>query len=233
MATLLSVLVPVYNEEKTLPLVLEKINQVNLPWTTEVIIVDDGSTDGSAHLLERLSASSYNFRLKKAFHPQNKAKGAAVVTALSLAEGEVVIIQDADLEYSPQDWEALLRPVLENKADVVYGSRFLTGSKPKPWLNRWANQFLTKLTNLLTGLNLTDMETCYKVFRRKLVEGIELKSSRFGIEPELTIKLARTGASFHEVPISYQGRKFQEGKKINWRDGLAAIYHIFRFRFFD
>lgn len=156
-----------------------------------------------------------------------------MVTALSLAEGEVVIIQDADLEYSPQDWESLLRPVLENKADVVYGSRSLTGSKPKPWLNRWANQFLTKLTNLLTGLNLTDMETCYKVFRRKLVEGIELKSSRFGIEPELTIKLARAGARFHEVPISYQGRKFQEGKKINWKDGLAAIYHIFRFRFFD
>ncbi len=234
MPALLSVLLPVYNEEANLPLVLERINQVKLPLPIEVIIVDDGSTDHSAATINQFASSNiYDFNIKTAFHHRNQGKGAALRTALKLAEGDIIIIRDADLEYSPLDWPRLLDPLLKQEADVVYGSRFLDEKCPKPWLNRLANQFLTKLTNLVTRLRLTDMETCYKLFRRELLEGVRLKSARFGIEPEVTIKLARTGARFIEVPISYQARKFQEGKKINWKDGLAAVFHIIRFAFFD
>lgn len=230
---LLSVIIPVYNEKKTLLQVIDQIDKITLPFSTEVIIVDDGSTDGSTILIHQLSTDKFSFQIKNAFHPQNKGKGAAIQTGLSLAEGELVLIQDADLEYSPEDWSRVLQPLLEGKADVVYGSRFLSNQKPKPFLNYWANQFLTKLTNLVTGLKLTDMETCYKAFRRNLLQGVKLYSQGFEIEPELTIKLSRIGARFVETPVSYRGRKFDEGKKIRWKDGFSAIFHIFRFRYFD
>ncbi|MCD6194149.1 MAG: glycosyltransferase family 2 protein [Candidatus Aminicenantes bacterium] len=232
----LSIILPVYNEKHTLREVLSQINRVapELQGRIEVIIVDDGSTDSSRRLIQEFASSSqFNFEIKTAFHRINKGKGAAIQTALRLAKGDFILIQDADLEYSPTDYPRLLQPLLENQADVVYGSRFLSGQKPMPFINYWANRFLTGLTNLVTGLHLSDMETCYKVFRRQLLTGITLKSSRFGIEPELTIKLYLSGARFTEIPISYRGRKFQEGKKINWKDGLAAIFHIIRFRYFS
>ena len=232
----LSIILPVYNEKHTLREVLNQINRVSrqIQGEMEVIMVDDGSTDGSRNLIQELASSDeYNFKIKTAFHPINLGKGAAIQTALPLVEGDFILIQDADLEYSPADYPRLLRPLLENRADVVYGSRFLSGRKPMPFTNYWANRFLTALTNLVTGLHLSDMETCYKVFRRQLLAGLTLKSARFGIEPELTIKLYLAGARFAEIPISYKGRKFQEGKKINWKDGFAAIFHIIRFRYFS
>jgi glycosyltransferase involved in cell wall biosynthesis len=167
-------------------------------------------------------------------HPSNRGKGAAVRTALQHASGDIVLIQDADLEYDPADYPALLKPILDGRADVVYGSRFLGG--PHRVLFFWhymANKFLTLLSNMLCNLNLTDMETGYKVFRRTCAEGLKLSSERFGIEPELTAKLARRRCRFYEMPISYSGRDYTEGKKIGWKDGLAALWFIFRYRFFD
>ncbi|HEX6059024.1 MAG TPA: glycosyltransferase family 2 protein [Gemmatimonadaceae bacterium] len=224
----LSVLVPVYNEERTLEALVERVRASGLAW--EIVCVDDCSTDGSQAILERLLAEQRIQRVVR--HPRNRGKGAAIRTALEHAAGNVVVVQDADLEYDPSDWPALLRPIVEGKADAVFGSRFLGG--PHRVLFFWhsvGNRLLTTFSNMLTNLNLTDMETCYKAMRAELARGIlpRLTSERFGLEPELTARLAQARARVYEVPISYAGRTYAEGKKINWKDGVAAFWHILRF----
>ena len=225
----LSIVIPVYNESETICEVVRRVEQVS--GDKEIIIVDDGSTDGTRALLE-----GYKKRegFEVIFQPKNKGKGAALRAGFEIAKGEVIIIQDADLEYNPEDYPALLGPIFDNRADVVYGSRFLAG--PHRVLFFWhylGNVFLTTLSNMFTNVNLSDMETGYKVFRRKILESITLKSNRFGFEPEFTCKVARKNFVIYEVPISYSGRDYSEGKKINWKDGVAALWFIFRFRFFD
>lgn len=229
---LLSVVIPVYNEIATLEQVVERVLQV--PLRKEVILVDDGSTDGSRDLLDRLAAAHPG--LVRAFkHEVNRGKGAALKTGFQQAKGDVILIQDADLEYDPGDYPKLLRPIREAGADVVYGSRFLVGDYARVHLfwHYMGNRFLTFLSNVFSGLNLTDMETCYKVFRREVVEKIDIKSRRFTVEPELTAKIARLRVRIFEVPISYAGRNYGEGKKITWRDGFAALWAIIKYRFVD
>jgi len=197
----------------------------------EIILVDDGSTDGSRAILEEYKGREGYHVL---FHARNRGKGAALRTGFACATGDVIIIQDADLEYNPKDYAILLEPILDGRADVVYGSRFLGG--PHRVLFYWhyvGNKFLTTLSNMLTNLNLTDMETGYKVFSKKVIDSINLKCDRFGFEPEITSKIARRNFRIYEVPISYSGRDYSEGKKITWKDGMAALWFIFRFRFFD
>jgi glycosyltransferase involved in cell wall biosynthesis len=228
----ISILIPVFNEALTLEEIVRRVRAADTAGLAkEIILVDDASTDGSVEILKKLAGNS---EVKVFSHPFNRGKGAAVRTALEHATGDIVLIQDADLEYDPADYPILLKPILDGRADVVYGSRFLGG--PHRVLLFWhfmANKFLTLLSNMVCNLNLSDMETGYKVFRRKCVEGLELKSERFGIEPELTAKLARRRYRFYETPISYSGRDYSEGKKIGWKDGLAALWFIFRYRFFD
>jgi glycosyltransferase involved in cell wall biosynthesis len=227
---LLSVVIPVYNEIATLEKVVARVAAVAIP--KEIILVDDGSRDGSRELLDRLAAPP-NIRVFK--HERNQGKGAALKTGFREARGSIVVVQDADLEYDPADYAKLLRPFFDARADVVYGSRFLVGEYARVHLfyHYLGNRFLTFLSNLFTGLNLTDMETCYKAFRREVVERIDIKSRRFTVEPELTAKIARLQLRIFEVPISYSGRDYKEGKKITWRDGLAALWAIVRFRFRD
>jgi glycosyltransferase involved in cell wall biosynthesis len=222
----LSVLIPVYNEEQTIELILDQVHAV--PVQKEVICVNDNSTDGTALVLERLAAAGRIQRL--IHHPVNRGKGAAIRTALAASTGNVVIVQDADLEYDPADWPALLEPIIEGQADAVFGSRFLGG--PHRVLYFWhsvGNAGLTMFSNMLTNLNLTDMETCYKAVRGELARGLRLTSDRFGFEPEITARLARANARIFEVPISYSGRTYAEGKKIGWKDGVAAVWHIVKF----
>lgn len=225
----LSVVIPVYNEADT---VIEVIRRVrNTPYDTEIIVVDDGSTDGTRDRLETLPDAD-DLRLLR--HETNAGKGAALRTAFACVTGDVVIIQDADLEYDPRDFEKLLEPILDGRADVVFGSRFLGG--PHRVLYFWhflGNRFLTLLSNALTNVNLTDMETCYKAFRAPILNDLRIKSNRFGFEPEFTAKVAKRGLRIYEVPISYSGRDYAEGKKITWRDGVAALFTILRFRLFD
>ncbi len=230
----LSVLIPVYNEVNTLEEAIRRVRSVRLP--KEIIVVDDGSTDGSRELLQRLEmeANSGNDplnELKVYFQPKNQGKGAAIRSALSDVAGDIVIIQDADLEYDPGDYMKLLEPILSGKADVVYGTRFYGGGAHRV-LFFWhylGNQLLTLISNVLTNLNLTDMEVGYKVFKAEVLKKIELKSNRFGFEPEITLKVAKRRCRVYEVPISYYGRTYAEGKKITWKDGLATFYFLFRF----
>lgn len=224
----LSVVIPVYNEVKTFEKVIARVQAV--PFEKELVIVDDYSQDGTRDLLKRIQHPN----IKILFHGKNQGKGAALRTGFAAATGDVVIIQDADLEYDPKDYPQLLEPIQDGRADVVYGSRFLGG--PHRVLFFWhflGNQFLTLLSNMFTNLNLSDMETGYKVFRREALEGISLKCERFGFEPEFTMKIAKKHLRIYEVPISYSGRNYLEGKKITWKDGFKAIFVIVWFRFFD
>ncbi len=227
---LLSVVIPVFNEAATLETLVERVCAV--PIRKEVILVDDGSTDGSREILARLAAPP---DLRVIYHERNQGKGAALKTGFSDARGDVVVIQDADLEYDPADYGRLLRPFREAAADVVYGSRFLVGDYARVHLywHYLGNRFLTFCSNLMTGLNLTDMETCYKAFRREVLQGITIRSRRFTVEPELTAKVARRKLRIFEVPIRYAGRNYSEGKKITWRDGIAALWAIVKYRFVD
>jgi len=227
----LSVLVPVYNELNTIELILDEIH--GTPFQKEVIVVDDCSTDGTRQLLQELVAEGRIDRLH--LQPVNLGKGAAIRQALSMSTGDVVIVQDADLEYDPADWRQLLEPIVDGRADACFGSRFLGG--PHRVLYFWhsvGNKVLTMYSNMLTNLNLTDMETCYKAMRGDLARQVilpKLKTDRFGFEPEVTARLAQAKARIFEVQISYSGRTYAEGKKINWRDGIAAFWHITRFNF--
>jgi len=229
----LSIIIPVFNEKNTILEIIKQVESVDLPVVKEMVIVDDCSTDGTADILKGLDANKYRI----IFKTKNEGKGAALKDGFLRATGDIFIIQDADLEYNPQEYKKLLQPILNGRADVVYGSRLLSG-EAKRVLFFWhylGNIFLTLLSNLLTGLTLTDMETCYKAFRKEVVDSFKdkLKSKRFGIEPELTARMARGHWRVYEVGISYYGRDYREGKKINWRDGLAAIWHIIKFNLFD
>ncbi len=222
----LSVLVPVYNEASTIDTVLDRIHAAPVP--KEVVCVDDCSTDGTRDRLQQLHAAG---RIDKLIlQPENRGKGAAIRAALAASTGQVVLVQDADLEYTPSDWPVLLAPIIDGRADACFGSRFLGG--PHRVLYYWhsvGNRMLTTFSNMLTNLNLTDMETCYKAMRGDLARSLTLTANRFGFEPEVTARLARARARVFEVPISYSGRTYAEGKKINWKDGVAAFWHILKF----
>jgi len=228
----LSILIPVFNEERTVEEIVRRVLKADTcGLVKEIVLVNDASADGTPQVLDRLK----NVDSVKLFnHPSNRGKGAAIRTSLEHATGDICLIQDADLEYDPADYPKLLKPILDGRADVVYGSRFAGGThRVLLFWHYMANRFLTLLSNMLCNLNLTDMETCYKVFRRECVKDMRLTAERFGIEPELTAKLARRHYRFYETDINYSGRDYSEGKKINWKDGLAALWFIFRYRFFD
>ena len=227
----ISIVIPVYNEKDTLKLLLEKVEQANFSGLEkEIIMVDDCSTDGTTEILKELSQN-----YKVLFHEKNQGKGAAIRTAIKEATGDFVCIQDADLEYLPDDYDKLLPLLINNEADVVYGSRFKNKENLKNFIlkNKIANKFLTLLTNILYGAEITDMETCYKAFKRDFIQGITIKSNRFDFEPEITAKIMKKKARLKEVPISYVGRGHDEGKKINWKDGVHAILTLIKFRFID
>jgi glycosyltransferase involved in cell wall biosynthesis len=223
----ISIIIPVFNEIDTIEKQLQRVRKVSLPCAREIILVDDGSTDGTRDFIKTLQFDDTFSHI----HPENRGKGAAIRTGCSKATGDVVLIQDADLEYDPNEYLKLLTPVLTGKADVVYGSRFV-GSEAHRVLYFWhmvGNRFLTLLSNMFTNLNLTDMETCYKVFRKEVLEKITLRENRFGFEPEVTAKLAKLNCRIYEVGISYDGRTYAEGKKIVWKDGIRAIWCILKY----
>jgi glycosyltransferase involved in cell wall biosynthesis len=228
----LSILIPVFNEARTVEEIVDRVHKADsCGLEKEIILVDDASTDGTGQILKKLAAKD---GVKLFSHPHNRGKGAAVRTAIEHATGEILLIQDADLEYDPDDYPALLGPILDRRADVVYGSRFLGSTHRVLFFWHYAaNRFLTLLCNMVCNLNLSDMEVGYKVFLRKCTEGLNLNSERFGIEPELTAKLARRRYRFYETATSYSGRDYTEGKKIGWKDGIAALWFIFRYRFFE
>lgn len=229
---LLSVVMPVYNEQRTLRDIVAAVLAVPIP--KEVVLVDDGSRDQSRAILRELAAAHPEVRVFE--HPENRGKGAALRTGFEAARGAVVVVQDADLEYDPNDYPVLLGPILRGEADVVYGSRYLIDPREPDrerdhFYHYFGNRVLTFLSNLCTGLNLTDMETCYKCFRREVLQEIRIQSRRFTVEPEFTAKVAALPVRIFEVPIRYRGRKYSEGKKITWRDGVAAIGAILKYRF--
>ncbi len=225
---ILSVIIPVFNEKQTLEELLRRVERATIPDVSkEIILIDDCSTDGTRELLRQ-----YEQRYQILYQPENQGKGAAVTRGLRQATGDIIIIQDADLEYDPAEYQEVIRPILDNQADVVFGSRFV-GNKPHRVLYFWhylGNRLLTTLSNMFTNLNLTDMETCYKAFNRKALDRIKdrLSAKRFGIEPEITALVSKANVRIYEVGISYFGRTYSEGKKINWKDGLAAIYYIIK-----
>lgn len=226
----LSVIMPVYNERNTLQEILRRVRAVDLgEISREIIVVDDASSDGTADILKLEEDST----VKVLRHPANQGKGAAIRTALPHVTGDLVIIQDADLEYDPDDYRAMIAPILKKKAEVVYGSRLTGEHRNMLYWHRVGNKFLSFVTNVLYNTTISDMETCYKLFTRESLEGIEIKSDRFNVEPEITAKILRRKIRIYEVPISYAGREFDEGKKITWKDGFAALWAIIKYRFVD
>ncbi len=232
---LLTIIIPAYNEARTIAAVLDKVAAVPLPLPRELLIIDDGSRDATCQAVTDWIAGNRRVSARLVRHDANAGKGAAVRTGIAAATGDILLIQDADLEYEPNDYPAILEPILTGRADVVYGSR-IRGANQSGWISRrqrLANRVLTALTNLLCRSNLTDMETCYKVFRADAIKPLRLTACRFDIEPEITIKLLRSGRQIVEVPITYRGRGKAEGKKITWKDGLHGLWAIVKYRFFS
>lgn len=226
---ILSIVIPLFNEKNTIHEILKRVRRT--PFDKEIIIVDDFSSDGSREILKGMENDP---DLRIFYHDKNMGKGAALRTGFGHVTGDIVIVQDADLEYDPEEYADLIKPILDDKADVVYGSRFL--GAPHRVLFFWhsvANKMLTNMSNMLTNLNLSDMETCYKIFRREVLEKISIKSNRFGVEPEITAKIARLNVRIYEIPITYSGRKYSEGKKIGWKDAVSAFFAIIKFKFVD
>jgi glycosyltransferase involved in cell wall biosynthesis len=222
----LSVIVPVYNERNTVAEIVRRMRRVPMPVDVEIIMVNDASWDGTGDILKALEDST----VQVVHHPENAGKGAAIRTGLTHARGDLVLIQDADLEYDPDDWPRMINPVLKGKAQVVYGSRF-TGERRNMLFTHWlGNRFLSLVTNVLYNTTLSDMETCYKLFDRRVLEGLEIRANGFDFEPEVTAKVLRRGYRIYEVPISYAGREYTEGKKITWRDGYRALWTLARYR---
>jgi glycosyltransferase involved in cell wall biosynthesis len=227
-----SVVIPCFNEIKTIDAILAKVMAAPLPGEREIIVVDDCSTDGTRERLQEIRGTP---SIHVVLHEMNRGKGAALRTGFSQASGDIIIVQDADLEYEPSEYPKLLEPILTGKADVVFGSRFI-GGESRRVLYFWhsvGNRLLTLLSNMFTNLNLSDMEVCYKVFRKSIIDRIQLREDRFGFEPEFTVKVSRLGCPIYEVGISYYGRTYQEGKKISWRDGVRAVYVILKYGAFQ
>jgi glycosyltransferase involved in cell wall biosynthesis len=225
----LSVIVPVFDERNTVVEIVRRMRMVDLPVELEIVVVDDGSTDGTRDVLRQLADST----VRVITHDANRGKGAAIRSGLAHVTGDLVLVQDADLEYDPEDWPKLLNPMLRGKARVVYGSRFTGERRNMLFLHWMGNRFLSLLTNVLYNTTLSDMETCYKLFDRTLLDSIPLRAQRFEFEPEVTAKILRRGIRIYEVPISYTGREFDEGKKITWRDGFIALWTLVKYRFVD
>jgi glycosyltransferase involved in cell wall biosynthesis len=225
-----SVIMPAYNERASIEKCVQRV--LANPLVTELVIVDDGSKDGTIEIIQRLAKSDP--RIRATFHSKNRGKGAALRSGFALAQSSAIIIQDADLEYDPAEYTTLLKPIFDGRADVVFGSRFLGGPhRVHLFWHYLGNRTLTMICNILANVNLTDMETCYKAFKRDVLQKISLKADDFGFEPEFTIKVARAGCVIYEAPISYSGRSYAEGKKITWRDAIRALWYMLRFRFFD
>ena len=229
----LSIVIPVYNEARTVDQLISSVLKVDTGLETELVVVDDGSTDGTRAVLEQAKQKHSNMAVL--FHERNQGKGAAVRTGFAAAAGDVVLVQDADLEYDPKEYPHLLQPILDGHADVVFGSRFLGGGAHRVvfYWHYVGNKVLTMLSNMMTNLNLTDMEVCYKVFKREVLQDIRIRENRFGFEVEITAKVARKKWRIYEVPISYRGRDYAEGKKVGWKDGFRALWCILKYRFVD